>query len=51
MTIGTTAVPLRTEAMHGAGSPQAQRVRIAAQANFDDKMALARRIAGISEAD
>ncbi len=47
MTLGTTAVPLRTEAMHGAGSPQAQRVRIAAQADFEDKMALAARIAGI----
>ena len=46
MTLGTTAVPLRTEAMHGAGSPQAQRVRIAAQANFEEKIAHARRIAG-----
>jgi 4-hydroxybutyryl-CoA dehydratase/vinylacetyl-CoA-Delta-isomerase len=47
MTLGTTAVPLRTEAMHGAGSPQAQRVRIAAQCNLDGKMAHAARIAGV----
>jgi 4-hydroxybutyryl-CoA dehydratase/vinylacetyl-CoA-Delta-isomerase len=44
MTLGTTAVPLRTEAMHGAGSPQAQRVRIAQQADFEGKIAMARRI-------
>lgn len=49
MTIGTTAVPLRTEAMHGAGSPQAQRVRIAQQADFEHKINLARRIAGVGE--
>jgi 4-hydroxybutyryl-CoA dehydratase/vinylacetyl-CoA-Delta-isomerase len=49
MTLGTTAVPLRTEAMHGAGSPQAQRVRIAQQADFDTKVAHARRIAGVDD--
>lgn len=48
MTIGATAVAFRTESMHGAGSPQAQRVRIEAQAGFDGKMADAQRIAGIS---
>lgn len=47
MTIGETAVAFRTESMHGAGSPQAQRIRIAAQADFADKIALAKRIAGI----
>lgn len=49
MTLGTTAVPLRTEAMHGAGSPQAQRVRIAAQAKLDDKIAAAEAILGLDE--
>lgn len=49
MTIGETAVAFRTESMHGAGSPQAQRVRIAAQADFEDKIALAKRIAGIED--
>jgi 4-hydroxybutyryl-CoA dehydratase / vinylacetyl-CoA-Delta-isomerase len=51
MTLGTTSVPLRTEAMHGAGSPQAQRVRIAAQADFEDKIKLAKRIAGLGDSD
>jgi 4-hydroxybutyryl-CoA dehydratase/vinylacetyl-CoA-Delta-isomerase len=48
MTLGAGAVAFRTESMHGAGSPQAQRVRIAAQADFDGKVAAAERIAGIS---
>jgi 4-hydroxybutyryl-CoA dehydratase/vinylacetyl-CoA-Delta-isomerase len=48
MTLGSVAVAFRTESMHGAGSPQAQRVRIAAQARFEEKMAHASRIAGIS---
>jgi 4-hydroxybutyryl-CoA dehydratase/vinylacetyl-CoA-Delta-isomerase len=51
MTIGETAVAFRTESMHGAGSPQAQRIRIAAQADFADKIALAKRIAGIIDED
>lgn len=49
MTLGTTSVPLRTEAMHGAGSPQAQRVRIRAQANFEHKIGLAKIIAGLTD--
>ncbi len=48
MTLGTTSVPLRTEAMHGAGSPQAQRVRIRAQADFEHKITLAKHVAGIA---
>lgn len=51
MTLGTTAVPLRTEAMHGAGSPQAQRIRIAQQAGFEEKIELARRIANLAGRD
>lgn len=47
MTLGPTAVALRTESMHGAGSPQAQRVRMEAQANLDEKVANAARIAGV----
>jgi 4-hydroxybutyryl-CoA dehydratase/vinylacetyl-CoA-Delta-isomerase len=46
MTLGATAVAIRTESMHGAGSPQAQRVRMEAQANLDDKVAAAARICG-----
>jgi 4-hydroxybutyryl-CoA dehydratase/vinylacetyl-CoA-Delta-isomerase len=48
MTLGASAVAFRTESMHGAGSPQAQRVRIEAQAGLEERMADAERIAGIS---
>ena len=51
MTIGETAVAFRTESMHGAGSPQAQRVRIGSQADFADKIVLAKRLAGIVDQD
>ncbi len=45
--LGTAAVGYRTESMHGAGSPQAQKVMITRQGNFEQKKALAKRIAGI----
>lgn len=48
MTLGATAVAIRTESMHGAGSPQAQRIRMEAQANLDEKMSAAARICGAS---
>ena len=47
MTIGATAVAFRTESMHGAGSPQAQRMRIEQQADYDGKISDAKRIAGL----
>ena len=47
MTIGASAVGYLTESMHGAGSPQAQRIMIARLANMDAKKKLARRICGI----
>ncbi|WP_027365655.1 4-hydroxyphenylacetate 3-hydroxylase family protein [Desulfotruncus alcoholivorax] len=50
MTLGCAAVGYRTESMHGAGSPQAQRIMISRQANLEYKKKLARVIAGI-EAD
>jgi len=50
MTLGTAAVGYRTESMHGAGSPQAQRIMIARQGNFEHKKELARKIARIDEA-
>ena len=46
MTLGATAVAIRTESMHGAGSPQAQRVRMEVQADLESKMAEAARICG-----
>jgi 4-hydroxybutyryl-CoA dehydratase/vinylacetyl-CoA-Delta-isomerase len=49
MTMGRNAVGYLTESMHGAGSPQAQRVQIARQMGLPQKMGLARKIAGINE--
>ena len=51
MTMGRNAVGYLTESLHGAGSPQAQRIQIGRQAKLDFKKALARRLAGIDEAD
>ncbi len=48
MTLGRNAVGYLTESMHGAGSPQAQRVQIARQAQLEFKKQLARVLAGIS---
>ena len=47
ITLGTAAVGYRTESMHGAGSPQAQRIMISRQGNLDHKKRLAKTIAGI----
>lgn len=47
LTLGTAAVGYRTESMHGAGSPQAQRIMIARQGNLEQKKKLAEAIAGI----
>ena len=49
MTLGRNAVGYLTESMHGAGSPQAQRVQIARLADFDAKKKLAKNLAGIDE--
>src|SRR5437660_7901884 len=49
MTLGRNAVGYLTESMHGAGSPQAQRIQIARQMNIDGKKELARKLAGIPE--
>ncbi len=47
MTLGRNAVGYLTESMHGAGSPQAQRIQIARQMQLDFKKQLAQRLAGI----
>ena len=47
--LGTAAVGYRTESLHGAGSPQAQRIMIARQGNLAHKKELAKKIAHISE--
>lgn len=50
MTIGRNAVGYLTESLHGAGSPQAQRIQIARGMKIEDKKQRARKLAGISEA-
>jgi len=49
ITLGTAAVGYRTESMHGAGSPQAQRIMISRQGNLEQKKKLAKEIAGIKD--
>ncbi len=49
LTLGCGAVGYRTESMHGAGSPQAQRIMIQRQSNIVGKRVLAKSIAGIKE--
>lgn len=51
MTLGRNAVGYLTESMHGAGSPQAQRIQIARQMELDKKKSLAKRLAGIADSD
>lgn len=47
MTLGRNAVGYLTESMHGAGSPQAQRIQMQRQMQVGYKKDLARRLAGI----
>lgn len=49
LTLGTAAVAYRSESMHGAGSPQAQRIMIARQGNLEKKKGFAKAIAKIEE--
>ena len=49
LALGTAAVGYRTESMHGAGSPQAQRIMISRQGNLNAKKELAKAIAHIEE--
>ncbi|ABK76673.1 4-hydroxybutyryl-CoA dehydratase [Cenarchaeum symbiosum A] len=48
MTMGRNAVGYLTESMHGAGSPQAQRIQIQRQMQLGYKMNLAKNLAGIT---
>lgn len=47
--LGSAAVAYRTESLHGAGSPQAQRIMIARQGGIEGKKTLAKDILGITE--
>ena len=49
LTLGTAAVGYLTESMHGAGSPQAQRIMIARKINMAEKKAAAMQLCGISK--
>ncbi|MBE9502234.1 MAG: 4-hydroxyphenylacetate 3-hydroxylase family protein [Dehalococcoidia bacterium] len=49
MTLGTGAVGYLTESLHGAGSPQAQRIMIEREANLEHKKQLARDIARVEQ--
>lgn len=49
ITMGTGAVAYFTESIHGAGSPQAQKVMIQRYGNFEQKKNDARKIAGIKD--
>ena len=47
MCLGTAAVGYRTESLHGAGSPQAQRIMIARQGDIQGKKLLAKKLIGV----
>jgi 4-hydroxybutyryl-CoA dehydratase / vinylacetyl-CoA-Delta-isomerase len=47
LTLGPGAAAYLTESMHGAGSPQAQRIMLARLADLEEKTRLAKRLAGI----
>ena len=49
MTFGTSGIVFRTESMHGAGSPQSQKIMILRLTDLDFKKRLARELAGIDD--
>ena len=49
LSLGAGAVGYRTESLHGAGSPQAQRVMIARQGGIEEKKRMAKRVAHVKE--
>lgn len=49
MTLGTAAVGYLTESIHGAGSPQAQRIMISRRINMEEKKKAAKRLCGIND--
>ncbi|MEM6348149.1 MAG: 4-hydroxyphenylacetate 3-hydroxylase N-terminal domain-containing protein [Bacteroidota bacterium] len=51
MTLGRNAVGYLTESMHGAGSPQAQRIQIGRAMQIEYKKQLAKVLAGIASAE
>ncbi|MCX5851592.1 MAG: 4-hydroxyphenylacetate 3-hydroxylase family protein [Deltaproteobacteria bacterium] len=51
LTLGTAAVGYLTESMHGAGSPQAQRIMISRLVNMEGKKTTAKELCGIEKGD
>lgn len=51
MTLGRNSVGYLTESLHGAGSPQAQRIQIARQMDVEVKKGFAKRLAGIKQGE
>ena len=49
LTLGTAAVGYLTESIHGAGSPQAQRIMISRNVNVDEKKRAAKKLCGIED--
>ena len=49
LTLGAAAVSYLTESMHGAGSPQAQRIMISRRVNMDEKQKAAKRLCGVDK--
>jgi len=49
ITLGTAAVGYLTESMHGAGSPQAQRIMIARTINMKEKRKAAQKLVGMED--
>jgi 4-hydroxybutyryl-CoA dehydratase/vinylacetyl-CoA-Delta-isomerase len=50
LTLGPGAAAYLTESLHGAGSPQAQKIMLSRLADLEEKASLARRLAGIDDA-
>lgn len=51
MTLGRNAVGYLTESLHGAGSPQAQRIQILRGMDVEAKKSIAKQLAGIDDSD
>ena len=49
MTLGRNAVAYLTESLHGAGSPQTQRVQIRRKVDIEEKKDFAKKLSGITE--
>jgi len=49
MTLGRNAVAYLTESLHGAGSPQAQRVQIRRSVDLEEKKDFAKKLSGVKK--